>query len=404
MQKRKFKDEFIRFIKDNVLIEDLAQNVYALQKNRKKSTTAYPVYVLNDDKIIINNRKNMFTTASNAASGSVIDFVQFIENVDFVEAVKKIASYYNLDVDREIELETDNSYTYKYNNNVNNINKELRLNKEATKNAEIKLNENEEYLKKLEEHKKIIEEIKKRKEQELKEKEEKAKKEIEIYKRLQSDYFTRDIRGISSDLLNFLVKEGRFVYYKKSDYIKVPIFDDNLKLAGVQNIFYSDKEKSWRKINYGKSGIFGIVNRNNEKVVLTESFFDSLSALQLAYNNKTAENPFYEYEDIIQDLGTISINGSLNEVKKQAIINLLKKLYNVNQIILAFDNDEAGKKYEKEITELLKENEMLNKYKILSLEYGQHKDLNELLQAQQQQQQQNNIVKKIEKQHEEIAI
>jgi SAM-dependent methyltransferase len=59
---------------------------------------------------------------------------------------------------------------------------------------------------------------------------------------------------------------------------------------------------------------------------------------------------------LVNDLGVCSINGSLSDFKKQSIVNILKNYDNINTLILAFDDDEVGRKYEKEIIELLKEN------------------------------------------------
>jgi len=57
---RRFNDDLLNMIKENIHIADFADNVYNLEKDRRKSTKQYPVYKLNDDKIIVNAANNSF--------------------------------------------------------------------------------------------------------------------------------------------------------------------------------------------------------------------------------------------------------------------------------------------------------------------------------------------------------
>ena len=152
-------------------------------------------------------------------------------------------------------------------------------------------------------------------------------------------------------------------------------------MCGGQDI-YRDKNGKWQKINHGRAGIYVTGNlKNVQTLTLTESAFDSLSALQLKYDKTKAKNPFYSLNDLDSDLATISINGSLSDLKKEAILDVIRNAESLKTIIYAFDADEVGKKYEKEITELLRDNELLEKYDVVSVSFGEHKDLNEYLQA-----------------------
>ena len=343
---RKFNDDFLTFIKENILIEDIAQNVYNLEKNRRKSTKQYIVYEYNDDKIIVNSSRNSFFVSNNNEKGTIIDFVQYIENCDFVEAVKKIANYYNIDIQNE-NVEFNDDFIK---NNVN-------LRRSVDLKNEIKENE--------------------------KKTKEKAETWINLYKNLRINRrFDNDIRAISKDLLNYLREKEKIKYYKNEKYavIKVPLYNRVNTICGGQDIY--EDAKKWQKINHGKAGIFFVGNlKNVTTLVLTESFFDSLSALQLKYDKTKAKNQFYTFDDLDSDLATISINGSLSDLKKEAILDVIKNAKSLKTIIFAFDNDNIGKKYVDEVTNLLKDNELFDKYDVVKITFDKYKDLNEYLQA-----------------------
>jgi len=77
---RRFDENFLNFIKENILIEDLARNVYNLTEHRKKSTKTYPVFYQgapekDAPKFLIDNRNNSFIDTNNIRKGDVIQFV-----------------------------------------------------------------------------------------------------------------------------------------------------------------------------------------------------------------------------------------------------------------------------------------------------------------------------------------
>jgi len=343
---KKFDENLLTMIKENIHIIDFAENVYMLEKDKRKSTKQYPVYKLNGDKIIVNAANNSFFSTNSDNKGTIIDFVSYVENVDFVTAVKKIATYAHLDIGENVDFNDDyfkNNVVFKRSES---IKKEAV---EATAEAEAK-----------------------------------AEKWINMYKNMRINrHFTNDIRGISAELLNYLRDNGKIKFYKTDKYavIKVPLYKDSATMCGGQDI-YRDTSDKWQKINHGRAGIYITGNlKNVQTLTLTESFFDSLSALQLKMDKTKARNPFYSYDDLNSDLATISINGSLSDLKKEAILDVIRNAGNLRTIIYAFDNDEVGKKYKKEMTELLEENGLLDKFEVVAINYGEHKDLNEYLQA-----------------------
>jgi len=351
---KKFDENFLNFIKENVLIEDLARNVYDLIEHKKRSTKQYPVFVRDEKdlkekgsvKIVINPVKNAFFTHNDNKKGTVIDFVSYIENVDFVEAVKKIAEYYNIDIEnKDVELNSD------YIKNNVNLQRSVNL-KNKVKEAAAETKQN-------------------------------AQKWIEMYKNLRINrHFTESERGISADLLNYLRDNGKLKFYKTDKYavIKVPLYSNKDIMCGGQDIYKN--ADGWQKINHGRAGIYYTGNlKNVTTLTLAESFFDSLSALQLKFDKTKVKNPYYTMDDLNNDLATVSINGSLSDLKKEAILDVIKSAPRLQTIIFAFDADNVGKKYEKEITELLRENGLLDKYNVVAISFGEHKDLNEYLQA-----------------------
>ena len=342
---KKFDENLLNMIKENIHIADFAENVYMLEKDRRKSTKQFPVYKLNGDIIIVNAANNSFFAANSNVKGTIIDFVQFIENVDFVTAVKKIAAYAHLDIGENIDYNDE----YLKNNVVFQRSESIKREAEAA----------------------------------TAEAQEKAQKWINMYKNMRINrHFDSDVRGISKDLLNYLRDSDKLKYYKTDKYavIKVPLYKNSTEMCGGQDIYKN--AEGWQKINHGRAGIYFTGNlKNVQTLTLTESFFDSLSALQLKYDKTKAKNPFYTYSDLDNDLATVSINGSLSDLKKEAILDVIRNAGNLRTIIYAFDNDEVGKKYEKEITELLEENGLLDKFEVVKIAYGTHKDLNEYLQA-----------------------
>jgi hypothetical protein len=280
----------------------------------------------------------------------------YLENLDFVSAVKKIASTYGL------EINDVASFDYEKN-------EYLKRSLQVTKSVK-------EYIR------------------------EQAEKDYaEFFNNIKINRsFKESIRGISADLLNLMREKGLIKFYKTDKYatIKTKTFCSSAEVCGIQDI-YKSSTGEWKKINNGRAGVFFAVNlKNITTLVLTESFFDSLSALEMAFAGGVRRNPFYTLEDLINDVGTVSINGSLSALKKEAILDILKNSDSLKTLVFGFDNDDIGQKYCQEIYKMLKENDLDNNYEIIYIQYPQNiKDLNELLQTKLQQQQPQEPKRKI---------
>lgn len=137
--------------------------------------------------------------------------------------------------------------------------------------------------------------------------------------------------------------------------------DHNIVSLYGRSIYNSTDQKHFYQSN--RKGIYpGYPNNNTTKLILTESIIDAASLLQI--------QSIYENYSIISTYGT---NG-LNEEIKSAITTL----NNLQEIIFAFDNDEAGNTAVTKYTEELKQ-ALLNT--TLSKITMPCKDVNETLQA-----------------------
>ena len=359
---KKFDDNFLQFIRDNIPVEDILENIFNFQKDIQRSSINSQVYLTDKGKKIITFHKNganaWFTL--NGVKGDNIKLVQFLENCDFVTAVKKLANFYNT-----------NPLQYYYHQNTS-----PNLQRAFERKEKIK---------------KEIAEAKKN-----------SEKAIENYKNLKINrHFQEDIRGVSKELLNYLRNNNKLKFYRTDKYatIKIPLYCNINEICGIQDIY--KKDNSWQKINRGKAGIYITGNLTSiHTIVFTESFFDSLSALQLKFYKTKKKNPFYTYSILNHEIGTISIIGSLNDLKKEAILDVIKNSPMLKTIIFAFDDDKMGQKYTLEIKTLLKNSSFINKYSIKLVKYKGYKDFNEYLQARYKQNILQNIKAKEKKVYE----
>ena len=90
---------------------------------------------------------------------------------------------------------------------------------------------------------------------------------------------------------------------------------------------------------------------------------------------------FYSLDDLNNDVSTIATAGILCELKTNTILDVIKNSLQLENIVLAFDDDNQGYKYTQEIKKLLEQKEFLDKYNIKVISFHGFKDLNEFLQA-----------------------
>ena len=158
------------------------------------------------------------------------------------------------------------------------------------------------------------------------------------------------IRNININIFNMLIEKEIIKYYYKYNLIKIPLTKNlNSNITGILNININTSSKFLEKGSNKDLFIFG--NKNNFKyILLFESFYDSLSYLQLVsikYNTT--------YNNIINNCLFISTNGSISKNNINTIKNIINNNKNITTI-LSFDNDEIGKKYDNDIINIISNN------------------------------------------------
>lgn len=172
----------------------------------------------------------------------------------------------------------------------------------------------------------------------------------------QTDYFSN--RGLSKKIID------RFSlgYDFERNLVTIP-YDSDCK-GYVDRVLWDGNSKYYKHENeifnidaLYSEGIDKLLFGNDEYVFITEGQIDAMS-----------------FEEI--GLSAIGLGG-VNEVSK--LVEQLKKKSCNKILVLALDNDKAGRRATGKFIEELAETEMNQKYIMISDLYGKHKDANEFL-------------------------
>ena len=172
----------------------------------------------------------------------------------------------------------------------------------------------------------------------LKQSESTLKKEsTQIFLPIKEAMFDKLYRGISAETFE---KVSAYHTFKEAYYgrrIIIPIYNYKNELRSFEAISTSSKiqPKILRPKNISTAELFGFENLlgESDSVFITEGIFNSLSFMELGYNS-------------IFNFGVASIKDKIKTLHLKGIKN----------IILAADNDEAGRAFNKECYHLLKHN------------------------------------------------
>ncbi|MDR2402050.1 MAG: DNA primase [Cytophagales bacterium] len=93
--------EIIETVKDRISIVDIVNSYVELKKRGQSYMACCPFHNENSPSFSVSPRNNIFKCFGCGVSGDTIKFVEKIENVDFVEAIKIIAKYYDIPVIEE---------------------------------------------------------------------------------------------------------------------------------------------------------------------------------------------------------------------------------------------------------------------------------------------------------------
>ena len=295
-------DKQLQYIKQYELKYILQYLGYEYDK--KKSTKESKKYKDDLGNIFIVKSNTYFNTFNNNDNGTTIDFIQnhIIQQKNFY----KVKKWFNDNIERLNDINIRNNT---YNNNFEN--KKNNNKKEGDVSPSFSL----------------------------------------LYQKIfKSQIMNKEyIRNIDINIFNMLINKEIIKYYYKYNLIKIPLTNDNKNITGILNININTSSKFLEKNSNKDLFIFG--NKINFKyILLFESFYDSLSYLQLLsikYNTT--------YNNIINNCLFISTNGSISKNNINTIKNIINNKQNIT-IILSFDNDEIGKKYDNDIINIISNN------------------------------------------------
>lgn len=299
-------NNFISSIKDRANIVDIIGEYVNLKSNGTNYKACCPFHNEKTPSFMVSESKQIFKCFGCGKSGDVIQFVEFIERVDFVEAVKLLAGKLNMEI-------PDDNYNKAENNNIAIL---KEINTVAARH----------YYKKLISNSLILEYLKKR------------GISPEMIK-----VFGLGFSDSSGELLNILKKDynekqlvdsGLFVIKNNKLYsrfwnrVMFPIFDVRNKVIAFGGRQLEDYGPKY--LNSPETAIFlkkenlyafNIARKNviNDSMFLVEGYMDVIKMHQFGYKNTVAS------------LGTALTADQVKLIKKSA-----------SKAFIIYDSDEAG--------------------------------------------------------------
>jgi DNA primase len=104
-------EEALQYIKTEIPISSIIGNYLNLQKVGKNYRAQCPFHMDSDPSFSVSDEKGIFKCFGCGKSGDAITFVELYEGISFIEAIEKIAEFFNLDVD--IKRQAEHGY-YKF--------------------------------------------------------------------------------------------------------------------------------------------------------------------------------------------------------------------------------------------------------------------------------------------------
>jgi len=298
----------------------------------KKGSSYMGLCPFHDDKnpsLSVDRDKGLFHCFGCGASGDVFDFLMKIKGIGFSEAVSYLKPYkFSKDY-----IKTTVKKTIKHTENTekNNVNVDLSDIAKHYNELLLKTPEGIKYLQK------------------------RGIKQAILINRFLIGYCDGLLPEIISKELKEKLKEVGLINSKETEHFKsclvFPLYDIDGNIVS----FYgrSLKEKKHLYLPGTHKGIFNrVVSKGSETIILTESIIDALSLIELGIENVQA---------------VYGVNGFTEEH-----LSILKNDL-VKDIVIAFDNDEAGKTG----SEKLKEKLLNNGFSVHVISPQNHKDWNE---------------------------
>lgn len=303
----------IKEIRNSVDIVDVISDYLPLTAKGKNFFGVCPFHADHSPSMSVSREKQIYTCFSCGASGNVINFVMDYENIDFKEALKKLADKAGISFEigniKKIPVKNQKLYEiFETSQKIyqNNLNSEVGI-------------KAKQYLKDRDINNDII-------------------KEFQIGLSIKENYLLTNIlkkKGYNDKELidSGLVGNGdnglHDIYYNR---IMFPLYDLNGKVVGYSGRIYDMKDTS-KYINTKETAIFKkgelLYNyhkakdeaRKQGKIIVMEGFMDVIAAYKVGIKN------------VVATMGTAVTSNQANLLKRMA-----------KEIILCFDGDEAGAK------------------------------------------------------------
>lgn len=313
MENYLISEDEIKEIRKSVDIVDVISDYIPLTPKGKNFFGVCPFHADHSPSMSVSREKQIFTCFSCGASGNVFKFVMDYENINFYEAVKKLAQKAGITINlKEIKKQND-KYDILY--EIYEISKKIYQNNLNSKEGI----EAKEYLKK----RNITPEIIKEFEIGLSLKNNK----ILTNMFLKKEYNKKDL--LLSGLINQNESGLYDIYYNR---IMFPLYDLSGKIVGYSGRIY-DREDSSKYVNTKETPIFkkGEILYNYHKakeearikgsIIVMEGFMDVIAAYKVGIKN------------VVATMGTAVTSTQANLIKRMA-----------KEVILCFDGDRAGAK------------------------------------------------------------
>ncbi|MGL4950309.1 MAG: DNA primase [Mycoplasma sp.] len=351
--------KLINQIREEISIKEIIESYISLSKKGNNYWAICPFHSDQNASLSVSEQKKVYKCFSCSNGGDVFTFVKNFEKITYPQAVLKVAKIANLDPrviaslsnasvnsEQNLELieinETANKYfqlflTKEENVEVLNYILSRGLSKELIKKFDIGY----------------------------------APKETELFIDLISN--RNDIvKGAKKFKLSQLEKAGIVSLYDNAEYssffknrIMFAIRDEDNQVIGFSGRSFEGEEPKYKNTSstvlFNKNEVLynlnNVVNETDvENLYLVEGFMDAIALYDLGFRNVVA---------------TMGVAFTANH------LNSLSRLYNLKNIIICFDNDDAGQKSIARTADIIK-----SKYKVYIVKYPECdcKDIDELKQ------------------------
>lgn len=309
---------FLSEIKSQVKILDLIRHYLPLVKKGKGHWAVCPFHSDSSPSLSVSSEKNIFKCFACGVAGDAITFVMKYENLNIIDAAKKISQIFNLNFHNQFENSSANKLIQKKN-------KFFKLNEIISELYKQSLfQENEQYLNYLIEERKLNLEIIKKFELGFCPSTNIIQPVIEKWNNLNpnNSFSFFDLQEVGQLIKNrkgedFLFLANRIIF---------PIFDEKRNITGFagRSILPTEKIKYLNvgeNIAFKKSeNLFNVQNlQKNSPVYLFEGYLDLISSDKIGFNN------------CIALMGLSLSSFQLDLIKKYS-----------DKLIFCLDNDEAG--------------------------------------------------------------